>query len=316
MQSEILQSYLRAIGKLNRATINGIKAPHKPLLLLSIVQSIGCGEITDNQIRITPRLVARFKDNWNLLVNEEFFTPNFALPFYHLSKEKNSFWHLQTYSGKEILLTSSLSIRSFAQLREAVAYSFLDEPLFALLQHSESRDIIYHFLLQRYFNNAVPFKTQASLFEEIADQILHEPAAIYQQQVENADEEEIFIRSGVFKKIVPQIYNYACCITGMRINSGYDIQMVDACHIVPFAISHNDTITNGISLCPNLHRAFDRGLVTIDSDYRVLVSNSFTESADTGIRKYQGKLVLLPSDSAYYPSIQNLYWHRETIFKK
>lgn len=30
-------------------------------------------------------------------------------------------------------------------------------------------------------------------------------------------------------------------------------QLVDACHIVPFAISKDDTINNGISLSPNLH---------------------------------------------------------------
>ncbi|MFC4198185.1 HNH endonuclease [Pedobacter jamesrossensis] len=32
---------------------------------------------------------------------------------------------------------------------------------------------------------------------------------------------------------------------------------------VPFNVSHNDKVTNGIALCPNLHRAFDRGLVSI-----------------------------------------------------
>jgi len=29
---------------------------------------------------------------------------------------------------------------------------------------------------------------------------------------------------------------------------------------------------NGLALCPNLHRAFDRGLIAISDDYRVVVS--------------------------------------------
>ena len=57
----------------------------------------------------------------------------------------------------------------------------------------------------------------------------------------------------------------------MRIITDADIQIINACHIIPFSESHDDTITNGISLCPNLHRAFDRGLVALDPEYRVLI---------------------------------------------
>jgi predicted restriction endonuclease len=39
--------------------------------------------------------------------------------------------------------------------------------------------------------------------------------------------------------------------------------MVDACHIVPIGRHGSDHVTNGLSLCPNLHRAFDRGLLSV-----------------------------------------------------
>lgn len=302
------------LSKLKRASKNGIKAPHKPIMLLSVIQSIACGEIIENKIEITPQLVARFKDNWNWLVSEAFFKPNFALPFYHLTSDK--FWYLQTYPGKEILLTSSLSIRSFSQLREAVAYAFLDEALFTLLQLEESRNALYLFILEYYFKTSKPDKPLPGLFEEVTDQILHEPSVTYQHLIEKADEEEIFIRCGVFKRVVPQIYNYTCCISGMHITSGYDIQMVDACHIVPFAVSHNDTISNGISLSPNLHRAFDRGLISINTEFKVIVSNSFTEhSSNISIKQYDGKSIMLPKKNTYNPALENLIWHRENKFK-
>ncbi len=85
-------------------------------------------------------------------------------------------------------------------------------------------------------------------------------------------EEEIFVRSGLFKKTTPKIYNYSCCISGMKVETTINAQMVDACHIVPFSISKDDTIPNGISLSPNLHKAFDRGLITINKEYIVRVS--------------------------------------------
>lgn len=315
MKELSINTFIKAFSKLNRATKNGIKAPHKPILLLSVIQSIASGEIKENKIEITPQLVARFKDNWSWLVKENYFNPNFALPFYHLTSDK--FWFLHTYTGKEILLTSSLSIRSFSQLKEAVAYAFLDESLYALLMQPESRDIIYQFLLKSYFNTSRPFTVQEGIFEEVTNQILHDSPGEYQNIVEKADEEEIFIRSGVFKRVVPQVYNYTCCISGMRIISGYDIQMVDACHIVPFAVSHNDTIANGISLSPNLHRAFDRGLVTISKEYKVVVSKSFTErSIEGSIKTFDGKSIILPEGKSYYPSKENLEWHAKNVFKE
>ncbi|WP_379661331.1 HNH endonuclease [Pseudopedobacter beijingensis] len=45
----------------------------------------------------------------------------------------------------------------------------------------------------------------------------------------------------------------------MRLSSTYGHHFIDACHIIPFSLTHDDRITNGIALCPNMHRAFDRG---------------------------------------------------------
>jgi putative restriction endonuclease len=60
-------------------------------------------------------------------------------------------------------------------------------------------------------------------------------------------------------------------ITDLKIHFSTSVSMVDACHIVLFAETHDDTISNGIALSPTIHRAFDRGLLSISDDYRVLV---------------------------------------------
>ena len=258
-------------------------------------------------------LVARFKDNWNALVKQDFFNPNFSYPFYYLASDK--FWHLKTSIGKEIELRSSV-IRSFTQLKEVFAYGYFDEALFELLTIKESRDYFYHLILQKYFKLEQVNYLQSSLFNQSKAEILHEPASSYQRIIEQADEEEIYVRSGVFKKVVPQIYNYTCCISGMRIITGYDIQMVDACHIKPFALSHDDTIKNGITLCPNLHRAFDRGLISINTNYEVIVSSSFTENPEfSSIKCHEGKRISLPENKDYLPAPENLEWHFGEVFK-
>ncbi len=71
--------------------------------------------------------------------------------------------------------------------------------------------------------------------------------------------------------------------------------MVDACHIIPLGESYYDTITNGIALFPNLHRAFDRGLIAIDNNYKVVVSKTFKEEVTNySIRIFEGQEIMLP----------------------
>jgi putative restriction endonuclease len=93
--------------------------------------------------------------------------------------------------------------------------------------------------------------------------------------------------------------------------------MIDACHIKDWAKSYDDTITNGIALCPNLHRAFDRGMISVDENLKVIVSNKFSESPDA-MYKFKdliGTPLLLPLDSRHHPSEENFAWHRKNTFK-
>ena len=126
------------------------------------------------------------------------------------------------------------------------------------------------------------------------------------------DEEEIFLRGSIFKREIPKIYNNTCCISGMKIDSTFNASMIDACHIVPFSESYNDTITNGIALCPNLHRAFDNGFIGVDDNYRVIINSNFIESADSTyqIKSFEGKEILLPTSKKYLPAKSNFELHR------
>lgn len=303
---DALFKYTKQFNRLRVARVRGEKAPHKPVLLLAVIEGFERRDIQNNQIHITSELVARFKDYWHQLVQDPRFTANFSLPFYHL--QSDNFWHFQTCVGKEILLTSSHSIKSFAHLKEVVDYAYLDEELFRLLLDDHSRQVLKQTLLNTYFANV--HLEPNKLVEEIINQILHEPSDDYKRKAEYFDEEEVFVRSGIFKKEIPRIYNYTCSISEMRIIVDAEVQMIDACHIVPFSESRDDTITNGISLCPNLHRAFDRGLISIDDDYRVVIKPFFEQDNVYSIRQFEGKRILLPSNINYVPSKSNLAAHR------
>jgi putative restriction endonuclease len=144
--------------------------------------------------------------------------------------------------------------------------------------------------------------------------ILKEDPAEYRKEIkellEQKNEEEIFLRGSLFKREIPKIYNNTCCISGMKIDASISVSMIDACHIIPFSKSFDDTIGNGIALCPNLHRAFDRGLIGIDENYKVIVSSNFKEApGNYSIMAFARKEIRLPKENKYYPRIENLQAH-------
>ena len=53
--------YLSAFEKMKRAIMRGVKAPHKPLLLLAILNLCQRGIIKDNHIVLSSELVGEFR---------------------------------------------------------------------------------------------------------------------------------------------------------------------------------------------------------------------------------------------------------------
>ncbi|MEN9639699.1 MAG: hypothetical protein RLZZ262_1568 [Bacteroidota bacterium] len=315
----LLDQYIRAFKKLKRAHNYG-GAPHKPILLLAILEGVFRQEIQSEKISITPELILCFKEYWNKMVR----TPhhmNFALPFFHLNTE--GFWTLVCKPGYSIPLTSSKSIKSLKALNEALLWAEIDKTLFMLMQNRETNRALQGALLNQYFPKSPHIHIKYGDFHALEDAILHETHDKYSSNLKNTlqdmrpeqIEEELFVRGSLFKREIPKQYNYSCAITRSRIVTSNQVQMVDACHIVPFSQSNDDTIRNGISLSPTMHRAFDRGLITLSNDYKVMVSNLVQEESEPWfLINYQHKPILLPTNSAYRPAIENITWHRENVF--
>lgn len=55
-----IEKYLHEFVSLKTATIAGHQAPHKPILLLAIMELIGEGKIEENHIVLTEELVSCF----------------------------------------------------------------------------------------------------------------------------------------------------------------------------------------------------------------------------------------------------------------
>lgn len=318
--NQLIAKYLKAFKKLRVDRSHGI-APHKPILLITIIESYQTGEILNRRVYITLELVALFKSIWSALVTTSH-DCRISYPFYYMKSE--SFWKLKPKAGFSDIDKMGSLVKSFSSLNSAVDFAEIDKELFELLISETDRAILKQFLLDEYFPNSQGKFGDGSegargLISGINDQIVNEPPAEYRasirQLINENNDEEIFLRGSLFKREIPRIYNHRCCISGMQVDTPHNISMIDACHIIPFSESYDDTVTNGIALCPNLHRAFDRGLITISTDYVVKISDHFIENGDYSIRQYRGKKISLPKNQKYWPNRENLEWHKLNTFR-
>lgn len=311
--------YLKCFSNLKRDRKNG-GAPHKPILLLSIIDLFESGVFDSNKIFINPELVSSFKSNWASFVLNQNSSMSFALPFYHMRSEP--FWRLVANPGCETWVAAKSSMRSFSNLNTAIKYAQIDIELCSLLLEQNSRNILYAYLLKQYFPESkynFPSASNQNL-TNISNDILKSNSRSYIESLKklesnldkNSFEEEVFIRNGIFKREIPRIYEYKCCISGLRVDAINNITIIDACHIRPFSECYDDTITNGLALCPTLHRAFDRGLISIDEKYRVIVSPNFKEPHISvySITQFHGCEIFLPTLEAMRPSQESLRQHR------
>ena len=326
MPDSVLNYFIYAFSHLHRDMKKG-GAPHKPILLLSLLHEYELGRIEANRIYITPELTHSLSVYWNSLVETDH-SIGFALPFYHLSNEKGNWWRLIANPGCEIWLENKSSMKSFSNLITAVSHAELDLNLASLLLKKETRKILWEVLIMTYFPNS---KSQNDIREDgyvsgLRNEIVEESPTEYKAKIldlkTRLDPEtyqvEIYNRGTVFRREVVKIYDQTCCISGVRVSATFTITMVDACHIVPFAANFDNSLTNGIALCPNIHRAFDRGLITVGDDYRVILSSAFTENENSpfSFQQINSQQLTLPSNERFYPSLEGFAWHRENIFKK
>ena len=121
-------------------------------------------------------------------------------------------------------------------------------------------------------------------------------------------------RDVAFRRKVRVAYNYRCAISGLRLRNGGGRPEVQAAHIRPVENQGSDSVRNGLALSGTLHWMFDRGLISVAADHRILVSrNKVPSDVIDRLLLPHGKLCL-PGDERNWPHPENLRWHRENIF--
>jgi len=293
-------SWLARLARLKVDRARGDPAPHKPLLMLVVLELAEQGLLSDAQLILTPELAFRFCTYASIVAHRRSQRPDIRYPFYHLASD--GVWTPLTAEGRP------------AKERREARFARLDPELFSLAQDPVWREQARRVLIAAYFPDDERLALYAMLgmdrpsdAEVARDAVYPDPEAAARQG-----------REARFRINVVSAYGYTCALTRYRVTTIAGSSIVDAAHIHEFASSRNNDPRNGLALSKNAHWLFDQGLWSLSDDYRVLVAaEAFAEAGPEPalLGPYDGQSIHLPSDQRLWPDPRHLAWHRRNRFQ-
>lgn len=113
---------------------------------------------------------------------------------------------------------------------------------------------------------------------------------------------------------VRNAYSNRCAMTGLRLINGGGRPEVQAAHIQPVASNGPDSVRNGLALSGTAHWMFDRGLLSIGDDYKILIAKNHVPEDAVRLLNQSGA-IHLPNDPTLYPNSNYLKFHRDKVYK-
>ena len=294
------EQWLTKFALLRIDKARGDPAPHKPLLLLVVLELAEQGFLPEDLLPLAPELAFRFQTFWSVVAYRRSQPPDIRLPFHYL--QSDGFWSALDENGKP------------SPDKRLTRYAALDRDFVAFAKDPTLRNRARRILIERYFQPAeraalstlvgLPVHSEKEIVAETAD------TAFYYARKQG--------REARFRLAVVAAYDYTCALTGYRLTTIMAGSIVDAAHIHQFADSRNNDPQNGLALSKNAHWLFDQGLWTIADDYTVIVAvGQFVEQSpdQKGLRDYHGQKIRLPKDPALWPNLLHLVWHRKNRFQ-
>jgi hypothetical protein len=121
------------------------------------------------------------------------------------------------------------------------------------------------------------------------------------------------LKQSFFRRAVLSSYRGRCCMSGLS-----DSRLLIASHIVPWANDKANRLnpSNGLCLSAIHDRAFDKGLLTLSDDLRILIAKDLPTRNDDFVRQVflplDGRRIELPDRFA--PDPKFLARHRSEVF--
>jgi putative restriction endonuclease len=124
------------------------------------------------------------------------------------------------------------------------------------------------------------------------------------------------VNQNVFRQIVVANYSGKCAITGIDLP-----ELLFASHIIPWSKNEDERLNpeNGICLSALYDKAYDKGLIAINEQYQILISDKLKKKKEAD---YYGKYFApienqsLIQPQRYFPKKDFIQYHLDVIFNK
>jgi putative restriction endonuclease len=274
-------------------------APHKPLMLLTVIDLIESGDVPDGWVHYDVRLVSRFRDYWELVQERQRNSADIPMPFHALGGD--GVWQRFTREGQPSLAKATTRL------------CHLDPELFGGLQDPDFRRKVRETLIAIYFTAREQIMLSARLGlpapKSTAVEALRADASDFRASQKKG-------RDSRFKSDVLGGYYFTCALTGYRLDTETS-SIVQAAHIHQHAASGNNDPRNGLALTPDAHWMFDAGLwtaVPAKSGYFVIqvAKGRFNELSPHGrlLGNFDGQCLRFHDGARLRPDPKHFEWHR------
>ncbi|MGW3043832.1 phosphorothioated DNA-binding restriction endonuclease [Kitasatospora sp. NPDC001159] len=289
--------WLDRVAGLRRWARNGVRAPHKPLLLLYALGSYQ--RDTEGELRYSAvegelsRLLAEYGPSHAT-------TP--AYPFHYLVND--GVWEVRTDSGPGspgtgvgVLRSSGATGRLASELRAALGA----EP--ALLGR------MARVLLDAHF----PPSLHADLCESVGLDLEHAESGT----MNGADTVARRQRDRRMRELILTAYEFQCAFCGYDGALGASSVGLEAAHVRWWSHEGPDEVDNGLCLCSLHHKLFDKGVLGLGEGRRILVSQRFvgrSEASRQHVLALAGRPVIGPQPGLPPVADRHREWHVRQVF--
>jgi putative restriction endonuclease len=294
--SAAVRQIIDQIENLNTYRRGERRAPHKPLLLL-----VALARLKQGQHEITfPEIEGALKP---LL---EAYAPPVAakhqpeLPYWHL--QSDGLWRV---TDAERLPRQAGGFPKMPALRETVG-GFPEDVARSLLGQPGLIEEIAQLILDEHF----PPSVHEDILAAVGLGAIEVPRQVRDSTVPTA---RLRPRDPTFRGRVLRAYEHRCAVTGFRAALGGSFFGCEAGHVMWHAYGGPDTVDNGISMEPTIHKLFDAGAWSLTDDRRILVSADYTgsEAAVVRLREHHGRPIRAPIGGESPVGLDYIRWHRE-----
>ena len=272
----------------------GVRAPHKPLLML-----LALGEIQRGNTGFIPYSTIEPKLRELL---QDFGPPrkNIYTHFPFIRLANDALWQ---FNKPEIINTKQDYTNKFL-LSHDVQGKFPDN----LTQELEQKPELLRQVAETILEQNFPETLHQDILDAVGLDISLNPSGSTRKATRKRDP--------LFRESILKAYEYRCAVCGFGVRLRNKLLALEAAHIMWHQAGGPDVEVNGLALCSTHHKLFDLGAFTIGAELQMMVSDEVNGlGAEEWLIRHHGKALLPPQKKQFYPEPEFLQWHVQEVFK-